>query len=126
MKKYLIKQQSFIKKASKKSITLKQFISNSGLLYMYNVRLLRNVPTFSIIRESQFDSYSIYDGSDFDDSFELFCELMIVLKGLSYAESFAKTKQLAYDNANKLIEDSQDNSIKMKPLFLGDSDFAVC
>ncbi len=109
--------------ASKPIKILESFITAGGLFYAYQVRLLNNKPFYSITCDSAFDSSSLYDGDDFEKSFELFCELAIALKGISYAENFAKTKLLIKKDLDDLVEKQQDMILKVKPLFLGDSDF---
>ena len=112
-----------VKRASKPVQILESFVTAGGLFYAYQVRLLNNKPFFSITCDSFFDSSSLYDGDDFERSFELFCELAIALKGLSYAENFAKTKKTIEKNIEQLREKQQNMTLKVKPLFLGDSDF---
>ena len=109
--------------ASKPVKILESFVTASGMFYAYQVRLLNNKPFYSITCDSNFDSSSLYDGDDFERSFELFCELAIALKGISYAEDFIKTKKIIQHELGDLYEKQQDMTLKVKPLFLGDSDF---
>lgn len=111
------------KMASKPIKILESFVTAGGLFYSYQVRLINNIPYYSITCDSAFDSSSLYDGDDFERSFELFCELALALKGLSYAENFAKTKNIIEKEMDSLRECQQDMTLKLKPLFLGDSDY---
>jgi len=113
------------KVASKPVKVIESFVSPGGIYYAYQVRLLNNRPFYSITSDSTFDSASIYDGNDFERSFELFCELAIALKGLSYAENFAKTKKTLKKEMEELVEKPQDMTLKMKPLFMGDSEHVI-
>ena len=109
----------------KPTLFLNGFMAKGNLYYEYCARLLNNKPMYSVICRDAFDSYGLIDTEDFEKSFEFFCELAIALKGVSYAENFAKTKQLIQTKINTLREQTQDMTIKKKPLFLGDSDFPV-
>lgn len=123
MKKRLIKDKKNII-ASKPTMVLNSFITKGGTYYSYEVRLLSGKPMYSIFSLVQYDQASLYDGTDFERSFEFFCELSIALKGINYAENFATTKNNLLKNVDKLVEESQNMRINKSPLFLGDSDFA--
>jgi hypothetical protein len=47
----------------------------------------------------------------------------MVLRGLSYAEQFNKTKKDIQMGLDELYDKEQNMLLKVKPLFLGDSDF---
>ena len=113
---------------TKPTLSIRGFLTDSGLYYDYTVRLLNQTPYYSITCHGNYDTSSLYDGNDFEKSFEFFCELSIALKGVNYAETFAKTKKEVQLKVDKLksMDTTQDMSLKKKPLFLGDSDFAVC
>lgn len=111
---------------SKPTLSLNGFMTKSGLYYEYTVRFLGKVLMYSIVCHDRFENYSLYDGYDFEKSFELYCELMLALQGVDFAENFARTKQKVMDRVNDLKDKGQDMSLKSKPLFLGDSDFANC
>lgn len=96
------------------------------MYYSYEARLLANRVMFSINARSEYDGASLYDGEDFERSFELFCELAIALKGINYAETFARTRSTIIKNINNLVDPGQDMKLKSKPLFLGDSDAPIC
>ena len=113
--------------ASTKYMPLKWFCSKSGLSYSLNARKLANRIFYSIIVESEYDSSTLYDGEDYNDAFELFCELSIAIKGITFAEELAKAKEKLLNSSMSIIEDiPQDMTVKTKPLFLGDSDLAIC
>ena len=108
---------------SKPTMELNGFMTEGGIYYQYSVRLLNNKPMYSIVAIDTYDTSSLYDGNSFEESFEFFCELAIVLKGVNYAEDFAREKQLVLNKIDLLKEKSQDMTLKMKPLSLGDSEF---
>jgi len=110
---------------SKNMIELHGFITKAGLYYCLNVRLLNNKPIFSIYCQDMFDITSLYDGYDFELAFEFFCELLIALKGVSFAENFAKERAYVEQQIEQLVYTTQDMSLKKKPLFLGDSEYPV-
>lgn len=129
--KRLVKQKSLKRiarsESSKPSIALNGFLDKGGLYYEYDVRLLGKRPIFSVVCYDTYDVYGLYDGEDFEKSFEFFCELSMALNGVNYAENFAKTKNDMQKRVQQLIDNEQtDMSLKKKPLFLGDSDFAIC
>ena len=109
---------------SKPTLSLHGFMTKAGLYYEYTVRLLGNRLMYSIVCHDRFETSSLYDGDDFEKSFELYCELMLALHGVNFAENFARTKQQVLDKIDSLKDKGQDMTLKMKPLFLGDSDFA--
>ena len=111
---------------SKPTLELSGFLTPSGLYYTFSVRLLNKKPMYSINCRDVFDSWSVYDGEDFEFSFEFYCELAIAIKGLSFAEDFARQKQRIETKISDLVEQEQDLTIKMKPLFLCDSEYANC
>lgn len=111
---------------SKPMLELSGFLTPSGLYYTFSVRLLNKKPMYSINCRDVFDSWSVYDGEDFEFSFEFYCELAMAIKGLSFAEDFARQKQRIETKISDLVEQEQDLTIKMKPLFLGDSEYANC
>lgn len=115
-----------VKTANRPTLILNSFITRSGMYYSYEAYRLGRVVMFTIYSRTEYDSFSLYSGEDFERSFELFCELAIALKGINYAEDFARTKAEIVKNVNNLIEPGQDMSLKKKPLFLGDSDLAIC
>lgn len=124
--KRLVPQQKIKRTAkvyTKPTMELNGFFTKGGLYYGYSVRLLNHKPIYSILCYDMFETSSLYDGEDFEESFEFFCELAIALKGIHYAEDFANEKKLIQEKINSLVETSQDMSLKGKPLFLGDSDF---
>ena len=102
---------------------LNSFISKDGAYYEYSVRLLGRRLMYSITCLNGYESYSIYDGEDFEDSFEIFSELAMILRGLSFAERFMKTKNDVQNSIDELHDKEQNMMLKVKPLFLGDSDF---
>ena len=108
---------------SKPIMELNGFMTEGGIYYQYSVRLLNNNPMYSIVAIDTYDTSSLYDGTSFEESFEFFCELAIALKGVNYAEDFAREKQLVLSKIDLLKEKSQDMILKMKPLSLGDSEF---
>ena len=110
---------------SKHMIELHGFITKSGLYYCFNVRLLNNKPIFSIYCQDMFDNSSLYDGYDFEEAFEFFCELLIALKGVSFAENFARTRKYVEQQIQTLVDTTQDMTLKVKPLSLGDSEQAI-
>ena len=110
---------------SKLTLELSGFLTPSGLYYTFSVRLLNKKPMYSISCRDVFESWSVYDGENFEFAFEFYCELAIAIKGLSFAEDFARQKQRVETKIYELIEQEQDLTVKMKPLFLGDSEFAT-
>ena len=108
---------------SKPTMELNGFMTDGGIYYQYSVRLLNNKPMYSIFALDTYDTSSLYDGESFEESFEFFCELAMALKGIRYAEDFAREKQLIQDKIFTLKEKSQDMTLKMRPLSLGDSEF---
>jgi hypothetical protein len=102
---------------------LKSFVGKNGAYYEYSVRILGRHLQYAITCLNGYESISIYDGDDFEDSFEIFCELAMVLRGLSYAEQFNKTKKDIQMGLDELYDKEQNMLLKVKPLFLGDSDF---
>ena len=108
------------------SVNLAGFMSPTGIFYSYDVRRLGQRLMYSITFAADYDTASIYDGEDFERSFELFTELGLAINGLNYAEQIAKKKQSIEMNANALLEKPVDYGLKVQPLFLGDSQLPVC
>ena len=106
----------------KQEFEVKSFISKDGLQYTYNVRIVGNEPRYSIVINSAYDSYSLYDGDDYEGSFKVFCELSIALKGVSFAEDLYSTKKSIDEKIKKMTVQPRDSHLKYKHLFLGDSD----
>ena len=107
-------------------MNLGNFLSPTGVYYSYDVRALGRRLMFSITFLSGYDEASLYDGEDFEDSFEAFCELGLAIMGLDYAENFARTKAKLERDLGQLADPGQDQTLKRRPLFLGDADFPVC
>lgn len=110
----------------KPTMNLGNFLSPTGIYYSYDVRLLGRRLMFSITFVCDYDTASIYDGEDFETSFEMFCELGIAIMGLDYAENFARCKAKLQQAAERLLDDGQDMRMKCRPLFLGDGDLPAC
>jgi hypothetical protein len=124
--KRLVPQQKIKRTAkvyTKPTMELNGFITKGGLYYGLSVRLLNHKLMYSILCYDMFETSSLYDGEDFEEAFEFFCELAMALQGIHYAENIANEKRMVQEKINKLVETSQDMSLKVKPLFLGDSDF---
>lgn len=112
---------------SKPYISLKWFGTPCGTFYEYSVRLVNNKDLYyTITSQTNFESANLYDAPNFEESFEIFCELALVLKGLCFAETLASTKNFIKINAEKLLPPKMDISTKLRPMFLGDSELAVC
>ncbi len=108
------------------TVNLASFLSPTGIFYTYDARLLGQRIIYSISFETEYDVASIYDGEDFEKSFELFTELGLALLGLDYAEMIAKRHDALMADASQLLEQPVDYTLKIQPLFLGDSQLPVC
>lgn len=110
------------------TVNFASFISPTGLYYSYDARLLgSNIIMYSITFSSEYDVASIYDGEDYERSFELFTELSIALVGINYAESIGRRHDELLLSAEELLNSTKvDYSLKIEPLFLGDSENVIC
>lgn len=94
--------------------------TKSGDIIYFYVDIVNNDLWYRIIQESQFSSSSYYDGNDLDRAVELYKEILLAFKGLQKAENF----KIDIDYIKKLlIQPNTQQCLKMKPLFLGISDF---
>lgn len=117
------KKLTAISRFGKPYISLCGFLDKGGIHYELTARILGKDLYYSVVSNSGYDSFSLYDGLNFDSAFELFCELALALKGLSYAESYTSMlNSLKKRIFKELIVPSQDLTLKKKYLWMGDGD----
>lgn len=104
------------------------FITKSGDVVTFYITIVNNKPWFRIIQDSKFTSSSYYDGDDIERAKQLYCDLLLVFKGIKAMENFSKrdlsndinTITIKNDNNKKDLTYQQ---LKRDPLFLGINDF---
>jgi hypothetical protein len=99
-----------------------------GDIITFYVTAVNNKPWFRIEQQNRFSASSYYDGDDVSRAKEIYCDLLLVFKGIKSMEEFSK-RDLTNDikKLNLTVErEKKDLSfmqLKSDPLFLGINDF---
>jgi len=110
-------------------ITLDWFNGKQGNYVDLEARILANKLYFSVKVEEQFSSYSLYDGPNFEEAFEMYKYAMLTWRGLTEAESLARRKDSLIVKANELLLETANIKVRerthlyfRRPMFLGITD----
>lgn len=97
------------------------FVTKCGDTVTFYVGEQNHKPIYRIIQDSQYSSFSFYDGEDLEIAKNFFYELLLAFKNLSAAENFLN-KAIRYTEE---IEDPKHlQEHKSAPLFLGNNDYS--
>jgi len=99
-------------------------VTKCGDIITFYITVLNNKPYFRIIQDSNYSSSSYYDGDSLERAKQLYCDLLLVFRGIKAMEEFSR-RDLS-NEVNKVCNQNQnDNTYQLKcsPLFLGINDF---
>lgn len=118
-----------MKKKASYFIVLHSFVSNDGYYIEFSARILAGRLQYAITMDTEFNSVSFYDGTNFEDAFDFYKHIVLRKFNLSEAEKVNKNKQALLTKAEDLLLESANYTVmernhlfKSKPLFLGFTD----
>jgi hypothetical protein len=103
-------------------------ITKCGDIITFYVTAVNNKPWFRIEQQNRFSSSSYYDGDNASRAKEIYCDLLLVFKGIKSMEEFSKRDLTNEINKLNLTVEKEKKDLtymqlKSDPLFLGMNDF---